>query len=316
MVLKVLGFYSGFDERTKGYRYLRQYGCLLDEVAFFRVAIRNNGELFGAPSRHLINEIHKMGIKVLLTISNLTSQGHFSTELISRLVRDKEFSGQVWQAIRNMMAVYKFDGINLDLEKGVPGDRKLFTEFIRFWTIRFKQENFLISLDVPAKIADESGDIREGVFDYKALGKIADQIVIMSYEEHWPGSQPGSIASFPWVKQVLDYALESIPATKIFISIPLYGYDWNGSGRAKVVSFERANQIARRFGAPLKWDSQQHSTYFTYQVRDQKHTVYFEDLLSIKEKLDLAVAKGIGGIAVWQMNLSFNQFWEVLRPYV
>lgn len=316
MVLKVLGFYSGLDERTKGYRYLRQYGSLLDEVALFQVAIQNNGELLGTPSRYLINEIHKMGVKVLLTISNLTSQGLFSTELISRLVRDKEFSGQVWQAIRNMMAAYKFDGINLDLEKGSPGDRKLFTEFIRSWTLRFKRENFLISIDVPAKTADEPGDIWKGVFDYNALGKIADQIVIMSYEEHWPGSRPGSIASLPWVKQVLDYALKSIPAPKIFIGIPLYGYDWIGLGRAKVVSYERANQIARRFGAPLKWDSQQHSTYFTYQVRDQKHTVYFEDLLSIKEKLDLAVAKGIGGIAVWQMNLSYGQFWEVLQPYV
>jgi spore germination protein YaaH len=316
MALKVLAFYNGLDERAKGYRYLQQFGSLLDEVALFQIAIQNNGELLGSPSRSLINEMHKMGIKVLLTITNLTAQGVFSTELISRLVRDKEFAGQVWRAIRNMLVSYKFDGVNLDLEKGAPEDRQLFTEFIRSWTLQFKRENYLVSIDVPAKTADEPGDVWKGVFDYHSIGEIVDQVILMSYEEHWPGSKPGSIASLPWVTQVLSYALKNISPPKIFMGIPLYGYDWISPGRAQVIGFERAHQVARRFGAPLKWDAQQHSTYFTYQIRDQKHTVYFEDLRSLKEKLDLAVAQGIGGIAIWEMNLSYTRFWEVLQSYV
>jgi spore germination protein YaaH len=316
MAFKVLGFYNGLDERAKGYRYLQQFGSLLDEVALFQIAIQNNGELLGSPSRSLINEMHNMGIKVLLTVSNLTPQGLFSTELFSRLVRDKEFAGLVWLAIRNLLISYKFDGVNLDLEKGTSRDRQLFTEFIRSWTLQFKRENFLVSIDVPAKTAEEPGDIWKGVFDYNAIGEIVDQVIIMSYEEHWPGSRPGSIASLPWVTQVLNYAVKNISPSKIFMGIPLYGYDWISPDRAQVIGFERANQLARRFGAPLKWDAQQHSTYFTYQIRNQKHTVYFEDLRSLKEKLDLVTAQGIGGIAIWEMNLSYTRFWEFLQSYV
>ncbi|MHB8126418.1 MAG: glycosyl hydrolase family 18 protein [Desulfitobacteriaceae bacterium] len=316
MALKVLGFYNGLDERAKGYRYFQQYGSLLDEVALFQIAIQSNGELLGSPSLRLINEAHKMGVKVLLAISNLTAKGLFSTELLSRLMRDQQFSDKVWRAIRNMLVSYKCDGVNLDLEKGAPEDRQLFTEFIRSWTLRFQLEHFIVSIDVPAKTSDQPTDIWKGVFDYKAIGKIVDQVILMTYEEHWPGSQPGSVASLPWVRQVLDYALKNISAQKIFMGIPLYGYDWIGPGRAQVIGFERAHQVAKRFGAPLKWDTQQHSTYFVYQIREQKHVVYFEDLRSLKEKLDLAVAKGIGGVAIWEMNLSYPQFWEALQPYV
>ncbi len=316
MALKVFGFYNGLDERAKGYRYLQQYGSLLDEVALFQIAIQSNGELLGSPSRRLINEAHNMGIKVMLTISNLTPKGFFSTELLSRLIRDQEFASLVWRSIRNMLVSYKCDGVNFDLEKGAPEDRQLYTNFIRSWTLQFQREHFLVSIDVPAKTSDEPTDIWKGVVDYNAIGKIVDQVILMTYEEHWSGSPPGSIASLPWVKRVLDYALNNIPARKIFMGIPLYGYDWAEPGRAQVIGFQRAHLVARRFGAPLKWDTQQHSTYFVYQMGEQKHTVYFEDLRSLKEKLDLAVAKGIAGVAIWEMNLSYPQFWEVLQSYV
>ncbi|MFZ3100989.1 MAG: glycosyl hydrolase family 18 protein [Desulfitobacteriaceae bacterium] len=316
MALKVFGFYNGLDERAKGYRYLQQYGSPLDELALFQVAIQNNGELLGSPSRRLINEAHSRGFKVMLTISNLTAKGQFSTELLSRLMRNQEFASQVWWAINNMLVSYKCDGVNLDLEKGAPEDRRLYTEFIRSWTIQFQREHFLVSIDVPAKTSDEPTDMWKGAFDYWAIGKIVDQVILMTYEEHWSGSRPGSVASLPWVRQVLDYALKNIPARKIYMGIPLYGYDWIGQGRAQVIGFQRAHQVARRFGAPLKWDTQQHSTYFIYQMGEQKHTVYFEDLCSLKEKLDLAVALGIGGVAIWEMNLSYPQFWEVLQSYV
>lgn len=316
MALKVLGFYNGLDDRAKGFSYLQRYGSLLDELALFQIAIQPNGELLGSPSQKLINEVHKMGIKVILTVSNLTPKGLFSTELLSRLMRDQEFANQVWRAINNMLVSLKFDGVNFDLEKGAPKDRQLYTEFIRSWTLKFQREHFLVSIDAPAKTSDEPTDIWKGVFDYQAIGKIVDQVILMTYEEHWSGSPPGSVASLPWVKRVLNYALNNIPAQKIFMGIPLYGYDWVERGKAQVIGFQRANQVARRFGAPLQWDAQQHSTYFVYQMGDQKHTVYFEDLRSLKEKLDLAVAQGIAGVAIWEMNLSYPQFWEVLQSYV
>jgi spore germination protein YaaH len=99
------------------------------------------------------------------------------------------------------------------------------------------------------------------------------------------------------------------------MGIPLYGYDWSEREGTQVISYQRATELAGRYGAPLQWDATQHNTYFRYEAVGVRHTVYFEDPRSLKEKLDLASSMGIRGVALWEMNLSYPLAWEVLRAY-
>ncbi|MDA8228787.1 MAG: glycosyl hydrolase family 18 protein [Desulfitobacterium hafniense] len=316
MALQVFAFYNGLTTQTRGFTYLQRYGYAIDELGIFEVSIQNDGSLSGVPSRQLIDAARNIGIKVYLVVSNLTPQGRFSTALMSRLFRDQDFANRVLRNIRDVLGQYRLDGVNFDLERTAPQDRNLFTRLIRNWTNVLKRENYTVSLDAPAKTSDDPTDVWKGAFDYGALGQIVDFIILMTYEEHWPGSPPGSVASLPWVNRVLDYALTQIPASKIYMGIPLYGYDWVEGGGAQVISRRRALEVARRFGAPLQWDSQQRSTFFRYESAGRRHTVYFEDLRSLREKLDLAVRKNIKGIAIWEMNLSYPEFWQALNPYI
>ncbi|MDQ7092569.1 glycosyl hydrolase family 18 protein [Desulfosporosinus sp. PR] len=315
MPLNVFAFYNGLNEQAKGYTYFKRYGSIIRQLDIFQIPIQNNGTLLGRPSRRLITEAHAMGIKVLLTVSNLTAAGRFSTALLGRLVRDQNFADYVWGNIRNLLAEYQFDGINLDLEKGKPEDRALFSQLIQTWSAKFRQANYLVSIDVPAKSSDEPYDPWKGAFDFKIIGQAVDEVILMTYEEHWPGSPPGSVASLSWVNANLNYALANIPASKIYMGIPLYGYDWPERGTAQVIGYQRAIDLAKRFGAPLRWDAKQHSLYFHYETMGIRHTVYFEDPRSLKDKLDLALSKGIRGVAIWEMNLSYPAFWEVLQAY-
>jgi len=315
MPLNVLAFYNGLNEQAKGYPYLKRFGRLINQLTLFQIAIQNNGTIVGRPSRGLINETHAMGTKVLLTVSNLTRQGQFSTALMGRLVRDQDFANLVWQNIRNILAEYQCDGVNLDLEKAAPEDRALYTRFIQSWSSQFQRANYLVTIDVPAKSSDEPKDPWKGAFDYKPIGQAVDEVILMTYEEHWPGSSPGSVASLPWVTEILNYAVAAIPRQKIYMGIPLYGYDWSERGGAEVISYQRAIDVARRYGAPLQWDARQHSTFFRYETKGVRHTVYFEDPRSLKEKLDLALSMGVRGVALWEMNLSYPREWEILRNY-
>jgi Predicted glycosyl hydrolase len=316
MPLKVVTFYNGLIEQTKGYPYLQRYGNIINQLAIFEISIQNNGTLLGRPSRRLINEAHAMGNKVFLVVSNLTPQGQFSTVLIERLVRDQDFANLVWHNIRNVLVEYQCDGVNLDLEKAAPADRPLFSKLIRDWSIRFKRENFLVSIDVPAKSSDEPLDEWKGSFDYRAIGQAVDEVIIMTYEEHWAASEPGSVASIPWVTRVMQHAIANIPRRKIYMGIPIYGYDWPETGAGRVIGYQRAIELARRHGAPLQWDARQYSTYFRYETMRVRHTVYFEDPRSLRDKLDIALQLGIRGVALWEMNLSYPGFWDVLQTYV
>lgn len=315
MAINIFAFYNGLTEQERGYSYFQRYGQLLDEIAFFQIPIQPNGELAGHPSRKLINEAHRKGVKAYVTITNLTPSGQFSTPLMTQLVRNPAFSSQVLQNIRNLLSTYRLDGVNFDLEKAAPQDRNLYSQLIYNWTVQLRQDNYRVTLDAPAKTSDDPTDIWKGVFDYQVLGQIVDEIILMTYEEHWPGSPPGSVASLPWVSQVLDYALANIPAQKIVMGVPLYGYDWIQGNGAKAISYRRATELARRMGAPLQWDAQQHSTFFRYSSEGKQHTVYFEDLRSLKEKLDLVIQRGIKGVALWEMNLSYPELWTTLQTY-
>ena len=315
MPLNVFAFYNGLTEQSKGYPYFKRYGSMINELAIFEVPIQTNGTIQGRPSRRLIDEAHALGIKVFLVVSNLTAQGTFSTTLIGRLVRDQNFANLVWQNIRNILVEYQCDGVNLDLEKAAPADRSLFTQLIQRWSARFKQANFLVSIDVPAKSSDDPLDEWRGAFDYKPIGQAVDQVILMTYEEHWSASSPGSVASIPWVNNVLNYAIAQMPREKIYMGIPLYGYDWPENGAGKVIGYQRATELAQRHGAPLQWDATAHSTFFRYETRGVRHTVYFEDPRSLRDKLDLALSKGIRGVALWEMNLSYPRVWEVLQNY-
>ncbi|MDR3542853.1 MAG: glycosyl hydrolase family 18 protein [Desulfosporosinus sp.] len=316
MPLNVFAFYNGLNEQARGYPYLKRYGRSINQLALFQIPIQNNGSLIGQPSRGLINEAHAMGIKVLLTVSNLTQEGKFSTSLMRRLLRDQDFANLVWQNIRNLLVEYQLDGVNLDLEKAAPADRSLFSRFIQTWSTLFQQANFLVTIDVPAKSSVDPLDVWKGSFDYSAIGQAVDEVILMTYEEHWPGSPPGSVASLPWVTEMLNYAIATMPPQKIYMGIPFYGYDWPDGGGAKAISYHRALELARRHGAPLRWDPIQHSTYFHYGTMGVNHTVYFEDPRSLKDKMDLALSKGIRGVALWEMNLSYPQAWEVIQNYV
>lgn len=315
MPLDIFAFYNGLNEQTKGYPYLKRYGNSINELALFEVEIQNNGTIKGRPSRRLINEAHAMGIKVYLVVSNLTAKGQFSTAIIGRLVRDQEFATLVWRNIRTILVDYQLDGINLDIEKADPADRQLYSQLIQTWSRLFRSANFIVSIDVPAKTGSEPLNPWKGSFDYRSIGQSVDEVILMTYEEHWGGSPPGSVASLPWVTKVLNYAIANIPREKIYMGIPLYGYDWPEKGTGQVIGYQRAVELARRQGAPLQWDTAQHSTFFRYESGGVRHTVYFEDPRSLREKLELAQRMGIRGIAVWEMNLSHPRFWEVLQMY-
>ena len=52
--------------------------------------------------------------------------------------------------------------------------------------------------------------MNDEAYDYAAIGRIADAVVLMAYDEHWSTSAPGPIASRPWFEDGLDQAAERI----------------------------------------------------------------------------------------------------------
>src|ERR1700676_4118247 len=63
-------------------------------------------------------------------------------------------------------------------------------------------------------------------FEYAAIATAADGVVLMNYDEHFPGAASGPVASQDWFVKNLNFAKTIIPQEKIICAIANYGYDW------------------------------------------------------------------------------------------
>ena len=169
----------------------------------------------------------------------------------------------------------------------------------------------------PKTYAGQPGILYEG-HDYAGLGAAADFVLLMTYEWGYAAGEPMAVAPLPQVRQVLDYAVTEIPAGKILLGIPNYGYDWplpfrQGETRGRSLSNQEAVALAVRYGAEIQYDEAAQAPFFFYTAGDGGlHVVWFEDGRSAEAKLRLVAEYGFHGAGYWNLMRPFAQGWTVL----
>ena len=117
-----------------------------------------------------------------------------------------------------------------------------------------------------------------------------------------------AVAPLPNVRQVVEYALTEIPASKIWLGVPLYGYDWplpfvQGRTKAQSISPQEAVARAVRYGVDIQYSEQAQAPWYRYT----------EDARSIQAKLALIPEYGLYGVGYWNLMRPFPQNWRVLN---
>lgn len=127
-----------------------------------------------------------------------------------------------------------------------------------------------------------------------------------------------AVAPLNKVRQVLEYAVTEIPAEKISMGIPNYGYDWplpfiQGVTRAKTIGNVEAVRIAVNYGAAIQFDETAMSPFFHYiDMSGIRHEVWFEDVRSLQAKFNLIDEFGLRGPGYWQIMQLFRANWLLL----
>ena len=148
---------------------------------------------------------------------------------------------------------------------------------------------------------------------------MADHVLLMTYEWGYTYGPPMAVAPLNQVRRVVEYALGEIPAAKIDLGIPNYGYDWplpfeRGVTRADSIGNVEAVRIAVERGAEIQFDEIAQSPYFTYYDRQTgvEHEVWFEDVRSMQARFDLIKEYGLRGCGYWQIMQWFRANWVLL----
>lgn len=218
--------------------------------------------------------------------------------------------------INNLLSLIranKYKGVNIDLEGVYASDRSYYTTFLSEVYSALKPSGYTVSASVPAKTRDDPSNSWNGAYDYAAIANYTDFILLMTYDEHYPGGSPGAVASIGWVTNVVNYSVTVIPREKIYLGVAAYGYDWYGT-TAKAYSINSCYNLASANGATVLWDTVSQSPHFNYtDTSGIAHSVWFENAQSLGYKLDLANSSGIGGIGIWRLGLENADYWTMIK---
>lgn len=290
----------------------------LTEIAPFTYGITQDGHLLPLADEAILEAAREYGTAALLHLSTVTEQGNFSNGRSSMVLRDpalqRQLAGEVLDTIRRK----GYAGVDIDFEFVFPEEREAYAAFVALLRDTLNPEGYSVTVALaPKTSADQPGLLYEG-HDYALLGQAANSVFLMTYEWGYTYGPPMAVAPLPNVRQVLEYALSEIPAQKIRLGIPNYGYDWTlpfvqGSSRAQSISNQYAVELARRYGAEISYDETAQSPWFHYWADGVEHEVWFEDARGIDRKLHLAAENGLLGVGYWNLDRPFPQNWLVVN---
>lgn len=305
----VLGFatyyYSG---DSSSYNSMTANASSIDEIATHTYTTDAAGNISGLVPTNQINYANSSGIKALVTVQN-----NFDGSIAKPLLESSVNRQALINNLLNSVKVNGYKGVNVDLEGVYYYDRSYLTTFMNELYSVMHSQGYYVTICVPAKTSDSATDSWSGAFDYAALSNYADQIILMAYDEHYPGGTPGPVASIGWVENVVKYSSTVIPKGKILLGTAAYGYDWSSSG-TKAYGISGIYNLASTYGAVIKWDSVSQCPYFTYtDASGIGHTVWFENAQSLSYKLNLVNSYNLSGIAIWKLGLENADYWTAIK---
>lgn len=321
--------YRGEKEGTlsvNGYAYpyinkelLRSTVPYLTYLTPFTYGITPQGGLVDLDDQVLIAMANDGGTAPLMHLSTLTEEGGFSNDLAHLVLTDMAVQNTLIDNVQAKLSQRGYRGLDVDFEFVFPEDAMAYAQFIGNLAQRLNPLGYpVIAALAPKTSADQPGLLYEG-HNYRAIGAAANEVLLMTYEWGYTYGPPMAVAPLPNVRRVVEYALTEIPAEKIWLGMPNYGYDWplpyvQGESRATSISSQQAVALAVRYGAEIQYDNYAQSPWFRYTDEGGRaHEVWFEDARSIRAKLALIPEYGLLGAGYWNLMRRFPQNWRVIN---
>lgn len=265
----------------------------------------NDGNVSSLASGEYVMQAHEKGLKVWGLVDNFSENMSTTTVLSNTAAR---------QNLENQLVTYALkaglDGINVDFESLSEDVGIHFLQFLRELSIQCHENNLVLSVDNPVPEDFTSH------YDRAEQGKVVDYVIIMGYDEHYVGSDTGSVASLPWVEQGVKDTLAEVPAKRTILAIPFYTRLWKttdgGALTSEAIGMDQAQQAISDNGAETYWDKTTSQNYGTYEGDGATYQIWLEDSKSIAEKVKLIPKYKLAGVAEWKLGFENSGIWSVI----
>lgn len=289
----------------------------LTYLSIFSYHVESNGQLIKPKVDDWIAALKNVSTKPLMTITNVKDT-QFDRQLAATIFESDKAQDRLFQNILRELREKGYRGVVVDFEYLGSGTKQKYTRFLKRLTSVLHKDGYLVFTAVAPKTSGEQTGAWYEAHDYGAHGKIADGVILMTYEWGWSGGPPMAVSPLTQVEKVVQYAKSVIPSRKIIMSLPLYGYDWTlpyvkGGKFAKPVSTPLAYQIAMQHGVDVKYDEKAAAPFFRYHDGSNKeHIVYFNDLRTVSALSQLVNRYQLAGISFWNLAFPYPAIWPFL----
>ena len=263
-----------------------------------------SGNIASIASADYVSQAHEKGLQVWGLIDNFTQEVS-TTETLSSTAARQNIISQLIQAAQDV----GMDGINVDFESLSEDVGTHFLEFLRELSIECHKNNLVLSVDNPVPEDFTSH------YDRAEQGRVVDYVIIMGYDEHYVGSEAGSVASLPWVEQGIQDTLKEVPAKRVINAIPFYTRLWRTTGgnvTSEAIGMDQAQQTIADNNVETYWDKNTSQNYGKYDIDNSTYQIWLEDAQSVAEKVKLVSKYDLAGVSAWKLGFENNGIWQVI----
>ena len=263
-----------------------------------------SGNIANISSADYVAQAHEKGLKVWGLIDNFTQEVS-TTETLSNTAARQNIISQLIQAATSV----GMDGINVDFESLSEDVGIHFLEFLRELSIECHKNNLVLSVDNPVPEDFTSH------YDRAEQGRVVDYVIIMGYDEHYVGSEAGSVASLPWVEQGIQDTLAEVPAERVINAVPFYTRLWRTTGgnvTSEAIGMDQAQQVISENNVETYWDKTTSQNYGKYDIANSTYQIWIEDSQSIAEKVKLVSKYNLAGVSAWKLGFENSGIWQVI----
>lgn len=276
-------------------------------LSTFSYGLTPEGELIMLENEELVRAANEAGVAPLMVLTPLNEEGQFSNEIAKQVMENPEAQDRFISEILKVLEEKEMLGVDFDFEYVYAANAQDYVNFVNRTREALNARGYLVNVALaPKTSAEQIGLLYEG-HDYAGMGRAANFVLLMTYEWGYTFGPPLAVAPLAAVRRVLDYGVSVIPAEKLLMGIPNYGYDWTlpyiqGSSRAEKLAPDEAAARAARYGATIEFDEEAQSPYYYYtDIDGRQHVVWFEDERSWAAKFELVREYGLAGVSFWNI---------------
>lgn len=276
----------------------------------------NSGGIMNLASADYVTACHAQGIEVWALVNNLENPDvDVAAVLNTTSTRDNLVNQLISAALK-----YDLDGINVDFESLGNDVGDGFIQFIRELSLKCANNGIVLSVD------NYSPSAYTGLYYRDEQARFADYVVLMAYDEHYNGSEEGSVASIGWVRQGVEATLEEVPADQLILGIPLYTRVWKLTPDAEselgyTVSSQAVGmgEVDTRMAvnkANMTWLDDVGQYYTEYEHEGSTYKIWIEEQNSIEEKMKVFQEYDLAGVSFWKIGFEKANIWDAVAEYI